>query len=157
MLVETKAITELGLMFGNTWIIIGIVTVAVLTMAYLANLAVMKFGLRRPAVPLLLLLLSIGAGLAVAKSGGMPATPLGQLAAVVILTVPMFFSGIAFSSLLANTGDIAGALAMNLLGAMCGGVLEYNSMYFGFQFLYWIAMGLYALALACHLFLKQTR
>ncbi len=30
---------------------------------------------------------------------------------------------------------------------MCGGLLEYNSMYFGFQFLYWIAIALYAAAL----------
>jgi len=37
-------------------------------------------------------------------------------------------------------------MAMNLLGAMCGGVLEYNSMYFGFHFLYLLAMGLYALS-----------
>ena len=37
-------------------------------------------------------------------------------------------------------------MALNLLGAMCGGLLEYNSMYFGFQFLYWLALALYALA-----------
>jgi hypothetical protein len=36
---------------------------------------------------------------------------------------------------------------MNLLGAMCGGILEYNSMYFGFRFLYLLAIGLYAAAL----------
>ena len=35
---------------------------------------------------------------------------------------------------------------MNLFGAMCGGLLEYNSMYFGFQFLYLMAAGLYLLA-----------
>lgn len=155
MLVETKAITELGLMFGNTWQVIGIVILAVLIMAYLANLVVMKFGFRRTTAPLLLSLLSLGAGLALAKAGGMPATILGQLSAGVALTIPMFFSGIAFSSLLVGTGAIAGALAMNLLGAMCGGLLEYNSMYFGFQFLYWIAMGLYAAALVSNLFARR--
>jgi len=157
MLVETKAITELGLMFGNTWQVIGIVILAILIMAYLANLVVMKLGLRHTAAPLFLLLLSLGAGVAVARAGGMPATPLGQLAAVVVLTVPMFFSGIAFSSLLARTGDIAGALAMNLLGAMCGGLLEYNSMYFGFQFLYWLAIGLYGAALISNQVLKRAQ
>jgi hypothetical protein len=40
-------------------------------------------------------------------------------------------------------------MAMNLLGAMCGGLLEYNAMYFGFRFLYVIAMGLYLMAFAC--------
>jgi spermidine synthase len=155
MLVETKAITELGLMFGNTWQVIGIVILAVLIMAYLANLAVMKFSLRRTSVPLILLILSLFIGIIVAKAGGMPATPIGQLMAVIILTVPMFFSGIAFSSLLAGSNDTAGALAMNLLGAMCGGLLEYNSMYFGFQFLYWIAIALYGFALISSLILKR--
>ncbi|EKD82767.1 MAG: spermidine synthase-like protein [uncultured bacterium] len=147
MLVETKAITELGLMFGNTWQIIGIVITAVMIMAYLANLAVSMTGIRRTSVSLVCLILSLGIGLAVAKSGGMPATAAGQFLAVVVLTIPMFFSGIAFSSLLASSQDISNALAMNLLGAMCGGLLEYNSMYFGFQFLYWMAMALYGLAL----------
>ena len=147
MLVETKAITELGLMFGNTWQVIGIVIIAVLVMAYLANLIVMKLGIRRFSVPLILLIFSLGAGLLAARMGGMPSSPAGKVLSVAILTVPMFFSGIAFSSLLANSGDIAGALAMNLLGAMCGGLLEYNSMYFGFQFLYWMAMGVYVLVL----------
>ena len=35
-------------------------------------------------------------------------------------------------------------MAANLFGAMCGGMLEYNAMYFGFQFLYWLAAALYA-------------
>lgn len=147
MLVETKAITELGLTFGNTWQIIGIVIAAILGMAYCANFAVARLGLRRPLVPFLLLLATIGIGLSIAKAGGFSSTPAGQVAAVVILTMPMFFSGIVFSTLLADTKDVAAALATNLLGAMAGGLLEYNSMYFGFQFLYWIAIGLYGAAL----------
>jgi hypothetical protein len=59
----------------------------------------------------------------------------------------MFFSGILFSTLLRSRGAISGMMAMNLLGAMCGGLLEYNSMYFGFQFLYILAGGLYVAAL----------
>lgn len=156
MLVETKAITELGLLFGNTWQVIGIVIAAVLVMAYLANLAVMVFGWRQTTLPLILLLASLAGGWAVARAGGMPATPLGQWAAVGILTLPMFFSGIAFSSLLAGTGDVAGALALNLLGALCGGLLEYNSMYFGFQFLYGLGMALYAAALVSTWVFKRS-
>jgi len=32
------------------------------------------------------------------------------------------------------------------MGALFGGLMEYNSMYFGFAFLYLLAMGFYALA-----------
>lgn len=35
---------------------------------------------------------------------------------------------------------------MNLLGAICGALLEYNSMYFGFRALYVMAMACYILA-----------
>ena len=45
---------------------------------------------------------------------------------------------------------------MNLLGAMVGGVLEYNSMYFGFQSLYWLGAGLYGIGLLFY-FTGRTR
>ena len=32
------------------------------------------------------------------------------------------------------------------MGALFGGVMEYNSMYFGFAFLYLLALGIYLLA-----------
>ena len=40
MLIETKGITEMGLTFGNTWQVIGIVIAGILTMAFLGNCAV---------------------------------------------------------------------------------------------------------------------
>ena len=63
-----------------------------------------------------------------------------------LLTSPLLFSGIVFSTLLKSRGEIAGVMSANLFGAMCGGLLEYNSMYFGFRFLYLLAAGLYLFA-----------
>ena len=146
MLVETKGITELGLTFGNSWQVIGVVIAGILVMAFLANCVVQWLRIQRPLVPYLLLLASLGVGWLIAGSGGFPSTPLGRLEATVVLTSPVFFSGIVFSTLLGSRGRIAGIMAVNLLGAMCGGLLEYNSMYFGFRALYLIAIGLYSLA-----------
>ena len=146
MLVETKGITELGLALGNTWQVIGVVIAGVLVMAYLANGVVAALRIRRPLLPYLLLLGSLALGLAVARSGGFAPTATGKLATVLVLTCPLFFSGIVFSTLIAGDEPLSGAMALNLLGAMCGGLLEYNSMYFGFQFLYWLALALYAAA-----------
>ncbi|MBV9147568.1 MAG: hypothetical protein JO065_16760 [Acidobacteria bacterium] len=157
MLIETKAITEMGLAFGNTWQVIGIVIAGVLFMAYLANSAVQAFGLRRTLIPYLLLLAAMGIGLAVAKSGGFAPTVAGRLLTIVILTCPIFFAGIVFSTLISRTENIAGAMASNLFGAMVGGVLEYNSMYFGFHFLYWLAAGLYLAAFVSSLTKARTR
>ena len=155
MLVETKGITEMGLTFGNTWQVIGIVISGVLVMAYLANGVVESLRIRRPFLPYLLLLGSLVLGVVVAQHGGFAPSLGGKLATAIVLTCPMFFSGIVFSTLIAGIEDISGAMALNLLGAMCGGLLEYNSMYFGFQFLYWLAIGLYIAAFASSLVLRK--
>ncbi|HJS99364.1 MAG TPA: hypothetical protein VJ756_09745 [Terriglobales bacterium] len=146
MLIETKGITELGLVFGNTWQVMGIVIIAILAMAFLANCAVQYFDIRHWAIPYLLLFATLVMGWLVARMGGLSSNLAGRIGMAIVLTCPMFFSGIVFSTLLRSRGAVSGILAMNLLGAMCGGLLEYNSMYFGFQFLYWVAAGLYLLA-----------
>jgi hypothetical protein len=65
----------------------------------------------------------------------------------VLLTVPLFFSGIVFSTLIGKPKiNVSTALAYNLMGALFGGLMEYNSMYFGFAFLYLLAIGFYFLA-----------
>jgi hypothetical protein len=71
---------------------------------------------------------------------------LSLVVACVLLTVPLFFSGFIFSGLISRAGvNISTALAYNLMGALFGGLMEYNSMYFGFAFLYLIAIGFYVL------------
>ena len=151
MLVETKGITELGLAFGNTWQVIGIVIGAILVMAWLANWIAARRPIRRPWMPWLLLLMSIGLGLVFVRTGGMDSSAAGRWTAVFLLTCPLFFSGLVFSTLLSRAAEASSALGMNLLGAMAGGVLEYNSMYFGFQSLYWLAGALYGAGLVLFL------
>jgi spermidine synthase len=151
MLVETKGIAELGLAFGNTWQVIGIVIGAILAMAWLANWIAGRRPVRRPWMPWLLLLLSLGLGLAFVHAGAIESTAVGRWTAVLLLTCPLFFSGIVFSTLLSRAAEASSALGMNLLGAMAGGVLEYNSMYFGFQSLYWLAGALYVAGLVLFL------
>ncbi len=156
MLVETKGITELGLQFGNTWQVIGIVISGILGMGFLANLVVQWGHIQRPGLPLLFLLLSLVGGTLVSWYGGFPAGFWGRWGTVAVLTCPVFFSGMVFSTALRRGGDIAGLMSANLLGAMCGGMLEYNAMKFGYLFLYLLAMIIYALAGAT-LFLPKLR
>jgi SAM-dependent methyltransferase len=146
MLIETKAITELGLLFGNSWQVIGIVIVAILFMAFLANWIVQRFAIRRTLVLYSFLLLSIAIGWWMPRGGNFSFSWPGRIGLVILLTCPVFFSGIVFSTLLRSRGQISNILGLNLLGAMCGGLMEYNSMYFGFRFLYVLAGCLYLLA-----------
>ena len=65
----------------------------------------------------------------------------------ILLTLPILFSGIAFSKEILKINSTSQALSANILGAMFGGFLEYNSMYFGFGSLYILAGVIYLLAM----------
>ncbi len=157
MLVETKAITEMGLTFGNTWQVIAFTIASILVMAFLANGIVRQIRVGPTIFLYFLLFASLAGGWWVATSGGLPSTLAGKTGTAAILTCPLFFSGIIFSTLLTAESRISSAMSMNLMGAMCGGILEYNSMYFGFHFLYLLALGLYAAALLSGLAFRNTR
>ena len=64
----------------------------------------------------------------------------------IILSLPILFSGLAFSNELKRINSVPKALSSNILGAMFGGFLEYNSMYFGLSSLFILAGILYLLA-----------
>ena len=146
MLIETKGITELGLTFGNSWQVIGVVIAGIMVMAFLANYAVQRWKVERVEICYVLLLGSLLVGWLVAGYGGLPSSWAGRAGTTVLLTCPMFFSGMVFSTLLRSHGEISGIISANLFGAMVGGLLEYNSMYFGFRSLYLMAAGVYLLA-----------
>jgi hypothetical protein len=150
MLVETKAITELGLHLGGTWFVVAATITMVLVMAFLANLMVQRRFAPRTSVAYLGLLASLLLGYFSARNHELTAfsSPLLSLTvACVLLTIPLFFSGFVFSTLIAKPNqNVSTALAYNLMGALFGGLMEYNSMYFGFAFLYLLAIGFYALA-----------
>lgn len=157
MLLETKGITELGLLFGNTFQVISVVIAGILVMAFLANLLCQRVGTPPGAVSYVLLIGSVVLGLAV------PATALAglpgwaeKLAAAGLLTLPLFFSGLAFSGELGRSSNVPAALSCNLLGAMLGGFAEYNSMYFGFRGLSVLALVFYALAFAGAIWVART-
>jgi spermidine synthase len=150
MLVETKAITELGLHLGGTWFVIAATIILVLVMAFLANLMVRGKVFQQTGLAYFGLLVSLLVGYFYARNHGLVVlgSPLASLAlSCVLLTLPLFFSGIVFSSLIGRPDvNISTALAYNLMGALFGGLMEYNSMYFGFAFLYLLAIGFYFLA-----------
>jgi SAM-dependent methyltransferase len=153
MLVETKGITELALVYGSTWVVTSIVIMSILIMSFLANLLVMKKGSPPPLITYSLLFASLIIGLGSTFLKQFNLSPaFSQMIMPAVLTLPLFFSGFAFSAELKKADSVAVALSSNLLGAMLGGFVEYNSMYFGFRSLYVFALVMYGLA-----FLGSTR
>jgi SAM-dependent methyltransferase len=150
MLVETRSITELGLVFGNTWQVVSVVIAGILVMGFLANHWIHRFGpvSHRRAFALLGVTLGLGWLLNRLSIAGM-VVPAALLVEPVVLTAPLFFAGLIFSSELRRGGEIGQVLCANLFGAMLGGFLEYNSMYWGFSSLYPLGLALYAAAFVC--------
>ena len=147
MLMETKGITELAKIYGSTWFVVSVVITAILSMAYLANVFIIK-GIKISINSIYLLLIAslfLSYFLTFINFYNYPIILLKFLIPIV-LTFPVFFSGLAFSKELVRYGSTANALSCNILGAIVGGLLEYNSMYFGFKFLYLLAIFFYFMA-----------
>lgn len=155
LLLETRMVTELSLLFGSTWIVNASVFAGVLVMVLLANGYVIW---RTPSriqpwyVPLVISLLAVwwfGAGM-LNQFSLLTRGILGGL----LFALPVFFAGVIVSTLLKRAKDVPGALGSNILGSVVGGCLEYLSMYAGLRKMTLLAIALY---LTAYLFLaRQT-
>jgi hypothetical protein len=142
MLVETKSVTEMSLLFGSTWNVNLLVFSSVLVVILVANILTMRGRLRFRGFAGLFMALALHC-LASALSLG----TLGQwIVGGVLVAMPIFFAGLIFATLLARSEDARVSLAYNVMGAVFGGVLEYSSMALGIKALYLLAACAYAVA-----------
>lgn len=149
LLLETNAVTRLALLFGSTWLVNVAVISAFLFMALAANALVERARVNvRACYAILLLVVLLGAAL---PYFGWSASLLTSRVALATLwtALPVFFSGLIFSSALQNTRSPQNALAMNLLGAVIGGILENAVMIGGSVLVGVLACIVYACALEC--------
>jgi hypothetical protein len=148
LLVETKSVTEMSLLFGSTWTVNLMVFTSILIMVLLANLWVQR---SRPlnTTPLFgALLASLAIAYVVPVSDLLWLGTLGQwVVGGLLVALPVLFASLIFSTLLARRMDPARALAYNLLGAIVGGALEYSSLAVGIKALYLLAALVYGGAL----------
>lgn len=151
MLLETKGITQLSLLFGSTWIVNSVVIGTFLTMGFLANLWVLvrPVSLRFTYV---LLFISLLLGVVISPSHFFASSAtMKVIAAGLLVGVPVFFSGIIFSTSFKVSSHPEKALAVNLFGAIAGGILENAVMLGGINTLGVLAILLYGGAMICSL------
>jgi hypothetical protein len=149
LLLETKGITELSLLFGSTWIVNAVVIGAFLVMAILANTLVMFRPMaRRLAYVALFVLIGVGMLFPLAHLDLLPGA-VKVLAAGALVGLPVFFSGLVFSRGFRDVADPSQALGFNLLGCVVGGILENAVMLAGTPILGALAVLLYALSAVC--------
>lgn len=147
LLIETRGVTAMSLLFGSTWVVNAVIFGGILTMVLLANLAVQRWQWQNQlpwfwalfgAVGLLYLL-------PVAWLQTLPLVLRGVLAGV-ITGLPVGIAGLIVPMLLARSSRPAAALGANLLGAVLGGCLEYLSMLGGLRSTALLALFLYFVA-----------
>jgi Spermidine synthase len=155
LLLETQAISRLALYFGTTWKVNGIVIASLLTTLLLTNVLIDKGRIQwRPGWLAVGVVVSLVAAYLI---------PFGKLhgsttfvGCVVALTfaVPVFFAGLLFATEFRSVESPSSALAANMLGAVCGGMLENLSLAYGMRALILVAALIY---IAAALGLKRKR
>jgi hypothetical protein len=148
MLLETKAVVHMALLFGSTWMVNSVVFFAVLVMILAANLFV---SICRPAklwpyYSCLLATLAINAVVPLDFFLGMDRT-LQVLGSCLLVSAPILFAGVIFAVSFTRSSEPDRAFGANVAGAMLGGLAEYSSMLLGFQDLVLVGIGFYALSM----------
>jgi len=147
LLLETKNIATFALLFGTTWMVNALVFGGVLVIVLAAVETTRRF--RTPPLPV------VFAGIAVSLAVCYLMQPdwlltlpflLRIVAAVLLAFVPIYLANVAFSKRFGASDDSRSAFALNLLGAMLGGCLEYAALLTGYRNLLLVVAVLYLIA-----------
>ena len=147
MLIETKAVVTMALLFGSTWVVNSVVFLAVLVMILLANLWTLRFKPARlwPYYVGLLTALTLNAIVPLDFFLGMNRS-IQVFGSGVLVFSPVLFAAVIFAASFKRTTEPDRAFGVNIAGAMVGGLAEYSSMLLGFQYLVLVAILFYALS-----------
>jgi SAM-dependent methyltransferase len=147
MLLETKSVVHLALLFGSTWMVNSIVVFAILVMILCSNLYVLAVRPRRLWPYYGLLALALAAGIVVPMSAFLN-LPEGQrvVASCAVVFLPIFFAGIVFATVFRDSRAPDVDFGSNIAGAVLGGLCESLSLMIGFNYLLIVALGFYGLS-----------
>ncbi|MFH1876197.1 MAG: hypothetical protein ABH865_04860 [Candidatus Omnitrophota bacterium] len=156
LLLETKSIVDCSLYFGSTWLNTVLIIVGVLLMVLLSNYLAMRL---RSFSKLLYLFLLVSLLLVIFT----PRDSILSLGfwqrlswAVLVMPLPIFFSGLIFSTTFRMSRFPAACFGANLFGATLGGFCEYLGMAIGYRKLSMLVIAAYAASFVCVLFWKNN-
>ena len=147
LLLETKNIATFALLFGTTWFVNALVFAGVLVIV----LAAVETERRVKTPPLKVVFIALAASLAAAwviKPEWL--LPLAFWPRLIVATVlaflPIYLANIAFAKRFRESSDSQSAFAINLLGTIVGGCLEYAALFTGYNNLLIVTGLLYLVA-----------
>lgn len=125
LLLEVQNISKASVVLGNTWQVNAVIVTGILSMALLANWMITRYP-DLPKKPAYLLLIGASIGLYfldLARFGFLP-YPVKAVWIGALTSLPMLFSGMVFAGSFAAAKDKSRALGANLIGALCGALLQ---------------------------------
>ena len=147
MLIETKGVVHLALLFGATWMVNVIVFSAILVMILCSNVFVLLVRPERVWPPYVLLLASLAVAAVVPMNTFLDLPGAVRVAvSSAIVFVPVFFAGIVFATAFRASAAPDTDFASNIAGAMFGGLAESLSLVIGFNLLLAVAGVFYLLS-----------
>ena len=147
MLVETKAVVHMALLFGGTWMVNTVVFAAILVMALVGNFYAGWLRPKRLEPYYLGLFLTLGLGLAIPLDAFLGLDRSMQiLGACALVFAPIAFAGVIFATSFRRSSQPDRVIGANVAGALIGGLAENTSVILGFQYLLCVAIGFYVLS-----------
>jgi len=149
MLLETKAVVHMALLFGGTWVVNSVVFFAILVMILCANLYVLAVKPRNLAPYYVLLVAALLVNALVPMNVFLSLPSVARIAAsCLVVFVPVFFAGVIFACAFRDSRQPDIDFGSNVAGIILGGLSEHLSLVLGFNYLLLVAAGYYLLSVA---------
>ena len=147
MLLETRGLVHMALLFGATWMVNSIVFFAILTMILIANVFVAAVRPRGPGWYYVLLLAALLVNSVVPIDAFLALSGLTRIiVSCAVVFLPILFAGIVFATCFRASTRPDVDFGSNIAGVIVGGLTENLSLVFGFNSLLWFAMAFYVLS-----------
>jgi SAM-dependent methyltransferase len=147
MLLETKGVVHLALLFGSTWLVNSIVFFAILVMILCSNLWVLRFRPFHLWPYYLLLAGSLVLAIVVPMNTFLNLPGIARVVvSCSVVFAPVFFAGIIFATAFRDSEAPDIAFGSNIGGAILGGLSENLSLLIGFNNLLVLALLFYGIS-----------
>jgi len=149
MLLETKGVVHMALLFGSTWVVNSVVFFAILVMIGLANLYVLAAKPRKLLPYYVLLFVALLVNALVPMSEFLSLSPIARtVGSCAVVFIPIFFAGVVFACAFRESRQPDVDFGSNVAGIVLGGLSEQLSLVFGFNHLLLVAAAYYLLSVA---------
>jgi len=149
MLLETKGVVHMALLFGSTWVVNSVVFGAILVMILLANLYVLRVKPENLLPYYALLIAALLVNAFVPMNAFLSLAPVARtLASCAVVFLPVFFAGVIFAAAFSRSRRPDVDFGSNVAGIILGGLSEQLSLVTGFNYLLLVAVAYYLLSLA---------